>query len=103
MTTFTAGRFVAHVFLGPQNGRATTLVELHRNGSGVQVEMGRLSIDFDDLPDLKHVLDRAMAAHGATDCKTGSPVTWRAWYCGFCGGDSTTGHKPDCGIVPEPR
>lgn len=58
---FSAGRFVAHVFLGPQNGRATTLVELHRNSSGEQV--GKLSVDFEDLPDLKHVLDRAIAAH----------------------------------------
>lgn len=62
MKTFTAGRFRADVFDGVQNGRATTLFELHRNGSGQVV--GRMSIDFDDLPDLRHVLERAIAAHG---------------------------------------
>jgi hypothetical protein len=61
MKTFTAGRFKAEVFDGVQNGRATTIVELHRNGSGE--EMGRLRVDFDDLPDLRHVLERAIKAH----------------------------------------
>lgn len=61
MTKFTAGRFQAWVCLGPQNGRATTLIELHRNGSCEEV--GKLSVDFEDLPDLRHVLDRAIAAH----------------------------------------
>lgn len=61
-STFTAGRFEARIFPGSQNGRATTLIELHRNGSGEEV--GRLDVDFDDLPDLRHVLERAIAAHG---------------------------------------
>ncbi len=61
MTTFTAGRFEAQCFTGAQNGRTTYIIELHRNGSNDQV--GKLNVDFHDLPDLLHVLTRAIAAH----------------------------------------
>lgn len=61
MTKFTAGRFEARAFVGPQNGRSTWIIERHRNGSGE--EAAKIDVDFDDLPDLKHVLDRAIAAH----------------------------------------
>ncbi len=61
MKKFTAGRFEAGCFLGVQNGRATAILEYHRNGS--DEIMGRLQVDFEDLPDLLHVLTRAIAAH----------------------------------------
>ena len=60
MRTFTAGRFTAECFTGVQNGRCTYLVESHANGSGD--EMGKLRVQFDDLPDLLHVLTRAIKA-----------------------------------------
>lgn len=61
---FTEGRFEAHVFPGAGNGRTTRLVELHRNGSGNQVAV--ICVDYDDLPDLLHVLKRAIKAHKVT-------------------------------------
>lgn len=64
MRTFTAGRFTAECFTGARNGRATVLVEHHRNGSGE--ECARLNVDFDDLPDLLHVLTRAIKAQEET-------------------------------------
>ncbi|TAJ89720.1 hypothetical protein [Reyranella sp.] len=60
MKTFTAGRFRAECYLSAQNGQITEIVELHRNGSDEVV--GRLNVSFDDLPDLEHVLKRAIAA-----------------------------------------
>lgn len=96
MTKFTAGRFVAEVFPGPQNGRATTLIELHRNGSGERV--AALDVDVEDLPDLRHVLDRAIVAHLAEWPARPVTLPLRLWACA-CGGDSSTGHKPNCGIA----
>ena len=58
---FIAGRFKVECFVGPENGGTTWLVELHRNGSGEEV--GRLMIDKDDLPDLDHILKRAIFVH----------------------------------------
>ncbi len=59
---FTAGRFKAVCFLGAQNGRSTWIVAHKRNGSGE--EMSKVLVDYDDLPDLLHVLTRAITAHG---------------------------------------
>ena len=64
MKKFTAGRFTAECFTGAQNGRVTYLVEGHANGSNEEV--GRLIVHFDDLPDLLHVLTRAIKAQEAT-------------------------------------
>ena len=61
MTVFTAGRFKAQAFLGPQNGRVTHIVELLANGSDEKV--GSLRVSYEELLDLKYVLDRAIAAH----------------------------------------
>ena len=62
MTRYTAGRFIAEVYAGPQNGEVTYLVETHLNGS--DEEVGRLRLRKEDLLDLAHVLRRAMEAHG---------------------------------------
>lgn len=61
MTTFTAGRFIAECYIGPQNGEATRIVQTHANGS-VEI-VGSLDIPKGELQDLEYVLRRALAAH----------------------------------------
>lgn len=68
MKEFTAGRFEADCFLGVENGRSTVIIERHRNGSGDEV--GRIDVDHADLPDLLHVLKRAIQAHEGTKPRT---------------------------------
>jgi hypothetical protein len=95
MKTFTAGRFWAEV-----NGSTTTIKSLHHNGSGA--EEGRLELDFDDLPDLRHVLERAIAAH-ADAPSLGAYFTTANWeqqsgpFCATCGCGGSW-HYQGCGV-----
>ena len=65
---FSAGRFEAKCYLGVENGRSTVIIERHRNGGGEDVS--GITVDYDDLPDLLHVLTRAIQAHEETKPRT---------------------------------
>lgn len=62
MRVFTAGRFRAVCHVGPENGDVTTIFQTHANGDGTVV--GEFRVRKDELPDLQHVLLRAIAEHG---------------------------------------
>lgn len=62
MTEFIAGRFRATCHVGPQNGEVTVIDELQHARS--EKQFGRIVVRKEDLPDLLHVLTRAIKAQG---------------------------------------